>query len=439
MPLSNFQLNPTTDLNIRQPDGTGFEARTELHAGDQPVVLEDATLAHAKLGIEGQWIRIRTPNQVEGWVAAWFLKPTEASDAVLQSGGLPAPFSVTPIISTLNVRSGDLTQLTRLTTVAPSVTLEVLENPQIAFRKIELGSRPVAEGGERHWVHVRTPNQIEGWAAAWLLKPAPGSEIPDPLPEREVIQVESNLNPTDGINNSLLADEDTRVRTVAFEITTTFEGGSFASFQNIDDGIISFGKFQFTLQSGILGILVSQYIERSASATAQALNAFSARLQARDESLRDNTTLEQLLKDTATDPIMQQLQLNMAIERFWKPIHTLAIDPRGLKHPLTRALLFDIALNFGMGDKFVRNAENEFHVPERSRIGENGVTEEQLITRVAALRKKSHDLQAEADNLPGLKVRGNFWVDLVNKGDWQLQGDAEGIILVKGRKIKVRP
>ena len=106
--------------------------------------------------------------------------------------------------------------------------------------------------------------------------------------------------------------------------------------------------------------------------------------------------------------------------------------------PLTQALLFDISINFGQGDGFLRIAEREFGVAERSRVDQNGIGEAQLITRVAELRKLSHDRQASRDNLPGLRARGEFWLNLVRAGDWQLHGDAKGEIIVKNRPLQVR-
>src|SRR5690606_35358619 len=97
-----------------------------------------------------------------------------------------------------------------------------------------------------------------------------------------------------------------------------------------------------------------------------------------------------------------------------------------------------ISIHFGVGDGFLRIAESELGVPVRSPIIQNGLTEAQLITRVAELRKQSHDRQAERDNLPGLRIRGDFWLNLVRQGDWQLLGDANGNILVKGHPVQVR-
>ncbi len=232
--------------------------------------------------------------------------------------------------------------------------------------------------------------------------------------------------------------DETRVRVAAFNITARFEGGGYHTYQNYDSGIISFGRFQFTLSSGTLSRIVDKYLAQSGTNTAQDLRDYQARIQGREESLRRDTELRDLLVAAAREPIMQQIQDDEATDHYWEPIKQIAITPRGLQTPLAYALLFDIGINFGVGDGFLRMAERDLGVPIRSRIGTNGITEEQLITRVVQLRKISHDRQAVRDNMPGLSVRGDFWVSLVQQGDWQLAGDSSGNILVKGIPLQVR-
>jgi hypothetical protein len=86
----------------------------------------------------------------------------------------------------------------------------------------------------------------------------------------------------------------------------------------------------------------------------------------------------------------------------------------------------------------VRLAERQLRVEERSVPGTNGITEQELIAHVARLRKESHYRQAARDNLPGLRVRGDFWVNLVNNEDWELAGDEQGNVNVNGRRVQVR-
>jgi len=229
-----------------------------------------------------------------------------------------------------------------------------------------------------------------------------------------------------------------RVKKASFVVTAAFEGSGYAAYNNYDAGIISYGLIQFTLAAGSLFTVVDKYLATSASATANGLRGYADRIKMHDASLRDDMNLKQLLLAAANEAEMQRAQDEVASANYWDKVVEGYITPRGLKLPLSYALLFDMGVNFGTGHKFVRMAEEQLGVPVRSRPGENGITEEQLMAKVADLRKTSHYNQAARDNLPGLKVRGDFWVTRVNKGDWNFMGDADGLVDVGGRKVQIK-
>ena len=231
-----------------------------------------------------------------------------------------------------------------------------------------------------------------------------------------------------------------RIRLASFNITEGFEGGGYASYQNYDTGIVSYGRFQFTLASSGLAKVLEKYTSQSNSPTANELrSSYLDRCRNHDPALRDDAHFKQLLLDAAKDPLMQSAQDSAATELYWNVVQELSIQPRGIATPLGQALVFDMAINFGPRHGFLSAAEREIGVPPKSRLIINGAREEDLIAALARLRKQSHDRQAERDNLPGLKLRGDFWVNLVDKGDWQLMGDSDGLIeVMPGRRVKVR-
>jgi hypothetical protein len=107
--------------------------------------------------------------------------------------------------------------------------------------------------------------------------------------------------------------------------------------------------------------------------------------------------------------------------------------------PLTMAFFFDMGINHGVRHDMITEAEEFFGVPLKSPVGSNGISEAQLITKVAQIRKERMYRIADAQNLPGLKPRGDFWVKVVQDGDWNLQGNSDGEVLIKsGRWIQVR-
>lgn len=231
-----------------------------------------------------------------------------------------------------------------------------------------------------------------------------------------------------------------RVRFAAFNITSGFEGGGYATYQNYDAGLISYGRFQFTLAGSSLCRVLEFYTAQSASDLAQELRSrYLERTRIHDATLRDDQRLRDLLIRAAADPLMQAAQDRVATEQYWDVVQQLSIQPRQIRLPLSVALVFDMGIQFGTRHGFLTRAEQETGLPLRGILP--GVRAEQrLIKRLAELRRESHYRQAERDNLPGLKVRGDFWVNLVTLGNWHLEGDANGELEIRaGQRVKVYP
>src|SRR5690606_11365569 len=173
--------------------------------------------------------------------------------------------------------------------------------------------------------------------------------------------------------------------------------------------------------------------------TADELRAhYLPRVLGRDPGLRDDNRLRDLLVAAAEEDVMKSVQNEVATEGFWERMLNITARPRNIQLPLSLAMLFDIAIKFGVLHGRVARDEDDLRVPQRSRVQENGISEQQLMVQVEDIRKRSHDRQAERDNLPGLKVRGDFWMTMAINGDWNLAGDANGNILVKGQPVQVR-
>jgi len=260
-----------------------------------------------------------------------------------------------------------------------------------------------------------------------------------PVGTRSNVPPAPPAGPAGAVLNFAPAMQDlARVRKTAFAITAAFEGSGYAAYNNYDRGIVSYGFLQFTLAAGALARLLDLYLQQANHDVADKLRGFIDRVRQRDPLLRSDTSFRDALIAAADDPVMQQAQDQVATESYWQRVIDGYITHRGLQTPLAWMLLFDMGVNFGTNHGFVRLAEEQLGVPPRSRPGENGITEQQLIERVAELRKQSHDRQAARDNLPGLRVRGDFWVGLVQQNDWGVQGDAQGIVRPNGRVVRVR-
>lgn len=248
----------------------------------------------------------------------------------------------------------------------------------------------------------------------------PPAPDPDPDPQNE---------PTSPTSASM-----DRVVRVALDITATFEGG-YSTYQNYDDGIISYGRFQFTLAGGALYKVVKAYTDASSSdVAAQIKHQYLSKIAKKDGTIREDETLKQLLREAAREAEMQNAQNIIAKEKYWDLVIRLSAAPRGVVTPLGQAMMLDMGINHGPYHDYFTEAEKRLGVPERSKMPENGANKHDFIRTAADFRKERMYRLADARGWGGLKVRVDFWVNLIASGDWDLRGDADGKIYPKPKR-----
>lgn len=146
------------------------------------VVLEPSAQARLKIGVNGQWLKVRDVEGAEGYVAAWYLSlarqepplgvaVTPPSPGQTPSAAMPQP-SIQTVVRTiaegLALRSQPLVVETNLIKRLPfGAELLVLEETSAAEKKI---------GMVNQWLKVRDSGGAEGYVAAWYVikRPAPG-------------------------------------------------------------------------------------------------------------------------------------------------------------------------------------------------------------------------------------------------------------------------
>jgi murein DD-endopeptidase MepM/ murein hydrolase activator NlpD len=166
-------LTPTVQsLRVRRGPGTNHGIITRVNPGDRLGVEESWETACAKLGQRGEWINVRPPGHDPGWSAAWYLK-------LLVETPSHAPPLLTPTDNGLRVRGGPGLQSAIRDHADTGDLLEALEEWSGAVAKL---------GQPGRWINVRTPDGIEGWAAAWFLRLPTPQEMhgyPGPPPPSE--------------------------------------------------------------------------------------------------------------------------------------------------------------------------------------------------------------------------------------------------------------
>lgn len=400
--VSGNRNNPDIkEINVRGGPGTGYESLFKAPVGQANLPVLEVRTDDKGIGFQNkvyQWLRVSFPNGREGWMRDDLVDVIGDGSRfgyVVVLNLIPA-FSIVRDTSVGVLRSGQ--QITPVGQVgSPSFSAPVTTPPPPAPVTAPAPAVPVAPA-----------------PAAPAVPAAPAAPAPTPTVPLE------------------------RVRAAAFNITSAFEGGGYGTYQTYDSGIISYGRFQFTLSAGSFITVLNRFFERSQNPVGPRIQAYMPRITAKDEGLRKDPELKALCVEAAKDPIMQAIQNEVATEGFWQPVIDLSIKPRNIQTPLGYALLFDMSIQHGRFNFLVPKAEEVLRVPPKSVLGSNGTTEQIFIAKVAQLRQENLYALADKLKLPGMRKRGDFWVNLVNSGDWNLQGDAAGNLNINGKIVQVR-
>lgn len=193
-------------------------------------------------------------------------------------------------------------------------------------------------------------------------------------------------------------------RETIWGITGVFEsgrvGGNPAALQTHDEGIVSYGKHQATLQSGNLAAVLERYVERSRSAVAGELQrSYLNRVQQRDPALRHDQPFHDLLRQAAADPEMIAAQDDLFARHFYNPAVARAAE-LGIRSPLGHACLYDTRIQHGSGgaDFIVKLTSDSFQPPPAvSGVDEAAWLAAFLNEREALLNRLADKRDAEAD------------------------------------------
>lgn len=403
-------------INVRTGPNTTYDKLLELAVGtaNMPVLEVRADDKNTQLqGRTYQWLRCTLPSGQSGWVR----------DDLVTVQGDGTRFGY-PVVAQATLAS----TLTRTTPPPPGLSSP--STPAQPAAPATPASTPAAPAAPVTPAQPATtpsaPAASTPATPATAPAPTPATPATPAQPAAPAVPVAPNVGSLD------------RVRRAAFAMTSAFEGGGYATYQTYDSGIISYGRFQFTMAAGSFITVITRYCNQASGPTVDGLKGYLPRINAKDESLRKDDGLKTLCKTAAADPIMQAIQDQVATESYWGAVIDLSITPRNIKSALGYALIFDMSIQHGKYNFIIPKAETELGVAPKSRVGENGVTEQQFITKVAQLRQDNLKALATKLNLPGMVKRGDFWVNLVAAGDWNLQGDANGNVNINGKIVQVR-
>lgn len=349
---------------------------------------------------------------------------------------------------------------------------------------ITLTGKSVGKGGENKPADVTAvqarlkelgyllDSQVTSETPNASLAKVPDASLTNTIMAIKAFQRQSDLSSMDGRIDAgggtltkLNANQDPIANTehrIAGSITGIFEGGKPDSINTYDNGIISYGKHQATLASGSLYSILKLYTDKSTTTTATTMKTYLSRVQSKDATLKNDSAFIQLLKDAATDPMMSVAQEEAFKTGYWDPAMTRA-GGVGITTPLGKALLYDTEIQHGGGGnasilsktktKMGGNVGDvvsgkkieelaflkEFLAQRKQRLLDNAKSNRDKAAEERAAGNEAKAKQQEA-NANALENAANVsrvpaWQALLDSGDLQLTGGADGFLEVRGVPI----
>jgi hypothetical protein len=160
LPAGALALVPIEELAFRsQPVISPETLIRRVPTTEQLVCLEPANQAIAKIGVQGQWVKVRDSANKQGYVAAWYVKYQSGSTA--QAGAAPSDgaVKVKATCEGVALRKQPVISDASLIKRVP-IYYEFVVNEPGGETKV---------GANNQWIKVKDPNGPEGFVAAWFL------------------------------------------------------------------------------------------------------------------------------------------------------------------------------------------------------------------------------------------------------------------------------
>jgi len=165
LPAGAMVFLPTEELSFRSRPDVAPETRIRLIPVTEKLIsLEPASVVIPKVGVTGQWLKVRDATNKEGFVAAWYVK---------YAGGSTAQLAATT--TTPSIAGGPL----KVKAAAEAVALrnQPFVSDATLIKRVSIGTEftvmePNGEakvGRNDQWLKVKDPTGTEGFVAAWFV------------------------------------------------------------------------------------------------------------------------------------------------------------------------------------------------------------------------------------------------------------------------------
>lgn len=177
-----------------------------------------------------------------------------------------------------------------------------------------------------------------------------------------------------------------------------------------DTGHLTFGRSQTTLGSGNLAILIERYCAQAGTRFGPRLAPWLEGLRGRDVSLDQDHRLHNVLRATADDPVMRDVQDAFFDSEYWKPAERRA-EQIGIVSPLGVAVVYDSRVH-GRWDAL--RAQTDARIGSVATAGERAWISAYIGTRRQWLAGARADLRPTVYRMDAFRR-------LIEQGQWNLE------------------
>jgi hypothetical protein len=165
LPPGALAFVPTEELSFRtQPVIAPETVIRRVPVTETLICIEPANQAIPKIGVQGQWLRVRDASNKEGYVAAWYVRYASGSSAQAAS------------VATVASNNGGPLKV-RATAEGTALRKQPIISDATLIKRLPLGTElvvlePNAEskiGRNDQWIKVKDPTGTEGVVAAWFV------------------------------------------------------------------------------------------------------------------------------------------------------------------------------------------------------------------------------------------------------------------------------
>jgi hypothetical protein len=165
VPPGALAFLPTEELSFRsQPVIAPETLIRRIPSTEQLVSVEPPNQTIPKVGVTGQWLKVKDTSNKEGYVAAWYVKYASGSTAQAQAATAAASNNGGPI-------------KVRATAEGIALRKQPIVSDATLIKRLPLGTEfaclePTAEsriGKNDQWLKVKDPTGAEGFVAAWFV------------------------------------------------------------------------------------------------------------------------------------------------------------------------------------------------------------------------------------------------------------------------------